>query len=603
MLTPQLMLAFVGWDDLYPYTADLLTLDFCRPPDIGILNELAVVSTPLDADAWAVALADHPDKAYVSFIARGLREGFRVGFQWGAPLRSATANMPSSLLQPDVIEEYISKELSRGRMIGPLPLTWKSSIHVNRVGLVPKGHVPGKFRLITDLSFPHGASVNDGISSELVSLSYIAVDDVAAIVQVLGRGSLLAKMDIESAYRLVPVHPQDRVLQGIEWDGKVFVDPCLPFGLRSAPKIFNAVADGLCWCLRQAGIRFVLHYLDDYIIVAPPDSDECARSVKIAERTCAKLGVPLAPGKSVGPVTSLVFLGIRVDTVAGELRLPEGKLERLKSLLLQWQVKKSCRRRELESLIGLLNHACKVVRSGRSFLRRLLDLLHQTDHRPEGQGWIRLSNACRGDIAWWKEFVQSWNGVSFLQPPRSLPVVECTTDASGLWGCGAWHGTSWFQVAWDYRANELSIAGKELVPIILACAAWGMAWQACRVRCRCDNQVVVAALTSRSSKDQGVMHLLRCLVFVEARIGCHLFGEYIETYNNDLADDLSRNNLVSFLSKVPSADKQPTPISLQLLDLLLNPQADWVSERWRSQFSTIFSKGWPHLPAGPTRQQ
>lgn len=578
-------------------------MDFCRPTDCHTHQELMAVSTLLDADAWEAALVNHPDRAYVGYIIRGLLEGFRTGFQWGAPLRSATANMPSTGLRPNVIREYIARELSKGRMIGPLPCSWRPIVHVNRVGLVPKGHDSGKFRLITDLSFPHGASTNDGIDPDLVSLSYISVDEVATIVQELGRGALLAKMDIEAAYRLIPVHPQDRVLQGIEWEGRIYVDPCLPFGLRSAPKIFNAVADGLCWCLRQAGIQYVLHYLDDFIIVAPPVSDECARAVKILEDTCARLGVPLAPGKSEGPVTSLVFLGILVDTEAGELRLPEGKLQRLKSLVHQWGAKKACRRKDLESLVGILNHACKVVRSGRSFLRRLLDLLHQTDNRSDGHCMIRLSSACRGDIAWWKEFAQCWNGVSFLQTPSSLPVVVCTTDASGSWGCGAWHNSSWFQVAWDNRADHLSIAGKELVPIILACAAWGVSWRACRVRCRCDNQVVVSALRSRSSKDRGVMHLLRCLVFVEARCGCHLYGEYIETYNNHLADDLSRNNLVSFLSKVPSAEGRPTPTSPQLLDLLLNPQADWVSERWRSQFGAIFSRDWPYPPVRPMRLQ
>ncbi len=86
-------------------------------------------------------------------------------------------------------------------------------------------------------------------------------------------------------------------------------------------------------------------------------------------------------------------------------------------------------------------------------------------------------------------------------------------------------------------------------------------------------------------------------------MGCHLVGEYIETFNNDLADDLSRNNLVSFLSKVPSADNHPTPISPQLLDLLLNPQADWVSEQWRSRFSAIFSRDWLHPPARPMKLQ
>ena len=258
-----------GWDALYPYTADLLTMDFCRPGNPHGIDELIQVTTPLDADIWEAALVPHPDRAYATYVVRGLREGFRIGFQWGAPLRSARANMPSTRLRPTVIADYIAKELGKGRMIGPLPPSWKPLLHISRFGLIPKGHNTGKFRLITDLSFPHGDSVNDGINPDLVSLSYITVDNVAEIVQRLGRGTLLAKMDIEAAYRLIPVHPQDRILQGMEWEGEVYVDSCLPFGLRSAPKIFNAVADALCWCLQQCGIQYVLHYLDDYIVVAP----------------------------------------------------------------------------------------------------------------------------------------------------------------------------------------------------------------------------------------------------------------------------------------------------------------------------------------------
>ena len=223
---------------------------------------------------------------------------------------------------------------------------------------------------------------------------------MAEIVQGLGTGSSLAKMDIEAACRLIPVHPQDCVLQGMKRDGKIYVDPCLSLGLRSAPKIFNAVADALCWCLQQAGIRFVLHYLDDYIIVSPPNSSNCARAVEILGQTCTQLRVPMAANKSEGPVTSLVFLGIVIDTVAGELHLLDDKLQHLRPLLQRWGSKRACCCRELESLIGILNHACKVVRPGRSFLRRLINSLHQTGNRPEGHSIIRLNNACQADIAW-----------------------------------------------------------------------------------------------------------------------------------------------------------------------------------------------------------
>ena len=42
----------------------------------------------------------------------------------------------------------------------------------------------------------------------------------------------MAKVDIESAYRLIPVHPHDRPLQAVLWQGQIYIDPMLPFGLR-----------------------------------------------------------------------------------------------------------------------------------------------------------------------------------------------------------------------------------------------------------------------------------------------------------------------------------------------------------------------------------
>lgn len=79
----------------------------------------------------------------------------------------------------------------------------------------------GKWRLITDLSFPTGFSVNDGIDPMLCTLSYTTVEDIASAVASLGTGALLAKVDIESAYRLIPVHPEDRCLQAVQWENQI----------------------------------------------------------------------------------------------------------------------------------------------------------------------------------------------------------------------------------------------------------------------------------------------------------------------------------------------------------------------------------------------
>ena len=147
-------------------------------------------------------------------------------------------------------------------------------VQTNRCGVIPKGH-SGKWRVITDLSYPLGSSVNDSIDSTLCSLTYTSVEKVAQQVMSLGTGALMAKVDIKSAYRLIPVHPQDRHLLGMMWEDEVFIDPMLPFGLRSAPKIFTAVADALQWCLEQQGINLVDHYLDDYIVWGRPESTQC----------------------------------------------------------------------------------------------------------------------------------------------------------------------------------------------------------------------------------------------------------------------------------------------------------------------------------------
>ena len=193
----------------------------------------------------------------------------------------------------------------------------------------------------------------------------------------------------------------------------MFVDPMLPFGLRSAPKIFNAVADALHWVLQQAGVRYLFHYLDDYI----------ARFPRVPGGNgyhCGSLPgawVPLATHKTDGLTCIIVFLGIVIDTVAGVLCLPEDKLQRLQELLRTWGDHHSCTRNDLESLVGHLNHAAKVVRSRRAFFRRMLDLLHNTSGHRGPRDPIRLNTGFRSDLAWWGEFAAPWNGISTPRSP------------------------------------------------------------------------------------------------------------------------------------------------------------------------------------------
>ena len=195
----------------YVYREDLLRLDKKVPVGVVTIPKgVGQIVTPLQSEVWARELHDHPDEVLVGYIVNGIRQGFRIGF--GYLTHSCSGASRNMVSHPQPIQQYIERERGAGRIIGPLDSGVR--VHISRFGVILKPHQPGKWRFITDLSSPEGVSVNDGIDPRLCSVNYISVDDAASAILHLGRGAMLAKFDLESAYRLVPVHPQDRLLLG-----------------------------------------------------------------------------------------------------------------------------------------------------------------------------------------------------------------------------------------------------------------------------------------------------------------------------------------------------------------------------------------------------
>ena len=178
------------------------------------------MQTPLVLREWREWLGQHPDRAYAEYLLQGLEEGFCIGFKHGeCASTSAKSNMQSAMVNPTVVDEYLEKEVGLGRVIGPLKPEEYPTVHISRFGVIPKNHQPGKWRLIVDLSHPTGASVNDGIQPELCTLKYTSVDEAVRVVLSSGSGTVMAKFDVQSAYRIVPAHPEDRPLLGMRWRG------------------------------------------------------------------------------------------------------------------------------------------------------------------------------------------------------------------------------------------------------------------------------------------------------------------------------------------------------------------------------------------------
>ena len=140
------------------------------------------------------------------------------------------------------------------------------------------------------------------------------------------------------------------------WRGALFVDTALPFGLRLAPEIFTAVADAVEWIARSEGVDFVIHYLDEFLVMGDPGSSGCAVALQKLLDICQRLGLPVAQEKLEGPSSCLVFLGFELDSRDLVVQLPQQKLTELKALIGQWERRKSCTMTELESLVGKLAH-------------------------------------------------------------------------------------------------------------------------------------------------------------------------------------------------------------------------------------------------------
>ena len=507
---------------------------------------------------------------------------------------------------PAVITAYLDREVELGRLaILPHNLGFSPpALQISPFGAIPKKHRPDKWRLIVDLSSPEGFSVNDAIAKPLCSVFYASVDQAVLMAQSLGRGCLLAKIDLKEAYRAVPVHPADQRLLAVAWRGTIYIDKALPFGLRSAPKVFSALTDAMMWFLYERGIRSALHYLDDFLLLGPPDHPGCQQALSTTLTLCAELGFPVAPEKTEGPATSLIFLGIEIDTMAQQLRLPEEKLQRLLTALYQWMSQATCptprgsgKKRELLSLIGLLNHAAVVVRPGRAFMRSLIDAATRAkdlDH------WVHLNRAARADLAWWLTFLRTWNGTSVIKPTN--PPFVLRSDASGSWGCGAVHEDLWFQLQWPASWEAVSIAPKELVPIIVAVVLWGPYWAGQRVCCLCDNAAVVAAVNKGAARDPTLAHLLRILAFATAVLDIYVTACHYPGVNNTSADALSRDRLPLFFSLNPQASPVPAIIPPELQELVLNRELHWTSPSWMGLWSASWTAALRLPPARRTSQ-
>ena len=166
------------------------------------------------------------------------------------------------------------------------------------------------------------------------------------------------------------------------------------------------------------------------------------------------------------------------------------------------------------------------------------------------------------DIEWWTSLLPTWDGAYFFDLPDWAPVPDLlvSTDASGSRGYGAFYACEWFNGSWSAIQQPLSIAYKELFPIVIACHVWGSRWRNGRIQFCCDNQSVVAVISSGTAKDTRLMQLLRELFLCAARFKFIVMAKHVPGKENAIADSLSRFNMQVFRQLAPHS--QPIAVAI-----------------------------------------
>ena len=395
--------------------------------------------TPVSPDALRYVLVGY-NRNIVEYLINGFQHGFRIGC-FGLPAQDKrVTNLKSAVEFPAVIDNKITKELALSRILGPFDAPPPSdNFRISPLGVVPK-KTPGEFRMIHHLSYPEGSSVNDFIPKEISAVQYATIQDAIRLIKQLPSSQVfMAKVDIESAFRIIPVSPMDRPLLGFQWKGKFFMDAVLPMGVSSACAIFELFSIALEWIAKsKLGATAIVHVIGDFLFIAHSRA-KCGQDVQAFVNLCVELGVPLAPGKTVAPTRVITFLGITLDTVLMESRLPEDKLEKAKTLLEDFQRQQKVTLKVLQSLIGILNFACTVIVPGRAFLRRIIDMtlgVQKPHHH------IRLTRQAKLDLQVWHEFLLLFNGMFFFLDDNFLTGdhLHLYTDVSASIGFGALYG-------------------------------------------------------------------------------------------------------------------------------------------------------------------
>ena len=502
------------------------------------------------------------DENKTQFLVSGFTKGFSLEYEGGLSQCKRTApNLKLRIGNKIELWNKVMNEIELGRHAGPFEEPPFEYFVQSPIGLVPKDNGK-KTRLIFHLSYPrNGQSVNSGIPHSKCSVKYPDFDDAVKLCLMEGGGCYIGKSDMSSAFRHVPMAPDQWWLLVMKVShpntGKTyyFVDKCLPFGSSISCAIFQAISDTIAWIVEFRMNKPNINYLDDYLFPAAL-REACNIQLKAFLKVCGEIEFPVALEKTFWGATVLTFLGMLLDTERQVIGIPMDKLLKATHWVNYFLNKKNKKAtiKEFQKLCGILNFLCRCIVPGRAFLRRLYVATTKNGVVLQPHHHVKITAENRLDLLVWKNFLESPD--KFYRPFMDCMTLRATeidmfSDASGNFklGFGAYCGLEWIWGQWNERfcsEHKPSIEYLELFAVVAGVLNWIKLFSNRRIVLFCDNQSVVNMINNSSSKCRNCMVLVRLLVAESILRNVRVYARHVRTKDNGKADALSRFNLKRF---------------------------------------------------------
>ena len=520
------------------------------------------IESQLNYVAWQKYLVDYWDQQLCYLI----KYSFPLDFNCNNPLKHERNNHSSAKLHLDDIKAYITEEKQFKAIYGPFKECPFDNMHFSPFLTCEKPGAPHR-RVIVDLSYPPGCSVNDGVTPDVYLdtpflLTLPMIDTITQKVKENGKGSLLYKIDLSRAFRHVKIDPKDYNLLGL-YSENIYFDSCLPFGFKFGSAIFQKLSDAVRHILSKFGFQ-VTNYIDD--IIGHSVVSKAKESFDTLHKLLKELGFDISYKKMVSPATKVVCLGVEIDTKNFTVSITREKIAEIIELCKIWKGKTQCSKKELQSLLGKLLYITKCVKSSRFFLNRMLDLLRQAGKHDI----ISITDEFRRDLNWFENFTPKFNGTAFFSHISVNHNIELDACLQGL---GARWESSVYAVPLPLGYEKMTIVHLEMLNIMVTIRTWGQFWTGQRICIHCDNQAVVCVLTTGKTKDATLAAIARNILMEIAQFDINLKTVHIRGKSNQIADSLSRWFLDTNCQRtVFQAIKNPIWNHIPLERLLINWQ-------------------------------